>query len=112
MILSILFIALSVSAAAQDWSGAPALSFQAAQSNRDDSDYQKGLAALDARRWDEAIASFDASASRRSGNADAALYWKAYAQNRAGRRDEALITISNLRQSYPSSRWIKDAQAL
>jgi len=105
-----LFLAIAASAGAQGWPLALAQDFQSRQA-ADDSDYQNGLRQLDARQWDQAIASF-AAASRKNPNADAALYWKAYAQNRVGRRVEALATVSDLRRSYPASRWGKDAQVL
>ena len=44
--------------------------------------------------------------------ADAALYWKAFSQNRLGQRAEALATIAELTKSYPNSRYLKQAQAL
>src|SRR5262249_5537718 len=44
--------------------------------------------------------------------ADAALYWKAYAQNKHGQRAEALATLAELKKSYPQSRWLSDASAL
>ncbi len=113
MIRNIIFcIVLAAPLAAQDGPNPMALSFQAAQAGREDSDYQNGLKELDARQWEEAIASFEASASRKTGNADGSLYWKAYAQNRAGRYEQALTTIANLQRQYASSRWLKDAQAL
>jgi HEAT repeat protein len=87
-------------------------SFQAREAGKGDSDYQQGLSALDARNWDEAINYFQQSAAHKRGNADAALYWLAYAQNRAGERDDALATIRELRRGYASSRWINDAKAL
>jgi tetratricopeptide (TPR) repeat protein len=108
----ILLIALTVPAFSQNLPDLMALSFQSAQTGPQDPEYQKGLKQLDARDWDEAIASFDAAAAHNAGGADASLYWKAYAQNRAGRYDDALTTISKLQQSYSSSRWVKDAQAL
>jgi hypothetical protein len=43
---------------------------------------------------------------------DGALYWKAYALGKLGRRDEAAATIAELRKSYASSRWLDDAKAL
>src|SRR5437879_9190653 len=43
---------------------------------------------------------------------DAALYWKAYAENRQGKRDAALATITDLKRRFPQSRWQKDASAL
>ncbi|HMF77737.1 MAG TPA: HEAT repeat domain-containing protein [Bryobacteraceae bacterium] len=89
-----------------------AQSFQARQVGREDSEYQRGLSELDAHEWDKAIAAFDASASRKGSATDAALYWKAYAQNRAGLGQESLTTLSRLRQLYPGSRWLNDAQAL
>jgi HEAT repeat protein len=89
-----------------------AQSFQAQQTNRNDQDYQKGVRALDARQWDQAISSFSAAATHQGTQIDAALYWKAYAENRAGHREAALSTIAELRKDYPSSKWIDDARAL
>jgi len=43
---------------------------------------------------------------------DAALYWKAYAQNKQGQRPEALSTIGALTKDYPKSRYLSDAKAL
>lgn len=112
MIFAIFLLGVSLSASAQESSSAFTQSFQARQTGHEDADYQKGLHALDVRQWSEAIEDFDASASRKGSTADAALYWKAYAQNRAGEREDALDTISDLKEDYPSSRWIKDAKAL
>ena len=82
------------------------------QKPADDANYQRGLARLDARQWDQAIAAFQVAAEHDAGIADAALYWKAYAENRAGRRDDSLETLSKLAKTYPSSRWMRDARAL
>lgn len=106
----ILLFTLAVSLAAQDFSALIAENFQTSEAA--DSDYQNGQHELDARQWDQAISSFNAAASHKGPSADAALYWKAYAENRAGRREASLSTIAQLRQAYPSSRWIKDAKAL
>lgn len=114
----IVFFALAVLAAAQGGPLAggeyfPAQHFQAQAGASSDSDYQKGLRELDARQWDEAIASFAAASEHeKSGVQDGALYWKAYAAYHAGRYEDALDAISDLRSDYPSSRWVKDAQAL
>lgn len=105
-----IYLAIAVSAHAQGWPIALQQEFQSNKST-DDADYQKGLSQLDARQWDQAIASFNAAARKKT-NADAALYWKAYAENRAGRREQALSTVADLRRSYPDSRWQRDAQAL
>jgi HEAT repeat protein len=108
----IVFVALAASSCAQVRLAPVMESFQSPAAAEPDSDYEEGLRELDAREWDEAIHSFDEAANHKKGSVDAALYCKDYAQNRAGRRDEALATIASLRQSYPSSRWLKDAQAL
>ncbi len=109
----ILLTALAAAAQAQNWQAIPAFSFESQQTTaRDDAEYQKGLSELDARQWEQAVSSFDAAAARSKSNADAALYWKAYAQNRAGQREAALLTIAQLREKYPASRWLKDARAL
>ena len=107
----VLLFVISVSLGAQGTPGVR-LGFQAQQAGREDADYTAGRQALDASRWEEAIGAFDRSAARKGAVADAALYWKAYAQNRAGHRDEALTSIAALRQGYASSRWLNDARAL
>jgi hypothetical protein len=112
MIVPIFLLLFSIGAAGPDPHAPFSQSFQARQAGQGDADYQKGLRALDARQWDTAVEDFATSASHEGANADAALYWKAYAENRAGRREDALETISDLNQDYPSSRWLKDAKAL
>jgi len=77
-----------------------------------DRQYAKGQSAIDARRWDTAVEAFGAVAAEKGPRADGALYWKAYALNKLGRREEALAAIGQLRQSYSSSRWLDDAKAL
>jgi len=74
--------------------------------------YDAGTRALDEHKYDEAIRRFNGVIDGKSPRADGALYWKAYALNRAGRRDEALASLATLRQNYPASRWLNDAQAL
>lgn len=104
----LLCIALALTAAAQELS----LPFTFSLSeNSQDPDYEKGLSNLDARRWEAAAANFD-SASRKSALTDASLYWKAYALTHAGKWQESLSVLRRLQTSYPSSRWLKDAQAL
>ena len=80
----------------------------------DESDrfYERGQHNLERNRWDEAVDNFTEVVSRGGSRADGALYWKAYALNKLGRREEALAAIAELRKSYPSSRWLDDAKAL
>ena len=77
-----------------------------------DGAYDAGSRALDERRYDEAIQRFNAVVDAKATRADGALYWKAYALNRAGRRDEALSALALLHKDYPQSHWLNDAQAL
>jgi tetratricopeptide (TPR) repeat protein len=74
--------------------------------------YESGMLALDERKYDAAIKIFERVVATKSSRADGALYWKAYALNRLGRRDDAIATIAALRRDYPKSRWLDDAQVL
>jgi hypothetical protein len=74
--------------------------------------YDNGREALDEDRFERAEAKFDQLAQTNSPQTDAALYWKAYAENRLGKRDTALATIAELKHRFPQSRWLKDAGAL
>jgi len=79
---------------------------------RFDADYDRGTRALDEHKYDEAVQLFDGAINAKSARADGAIYWKAYALNRLGRRDDALAALAALRRDYPNSRWLNDAQAL
>jgi HEAT repeat protein len=74
--------------------------------------YDDGLEALDEGRWDRAADRFGRVAETKGPRTDAALYWKAYAQNRQGQRPEALQTIAELLKAYPNSRYLQQAKAL
>ncbi len=77
-----------------------------------DRGYESASRALDAGRWEDAHNKFAEIAERKGDRADGALYWKAYSENRLGKRDEALATLATLRQAYGKSAWLNDAQAL
>ncbi len=74
--------------------------------------YDDGREDLDEDRYDRAAAKFKELADMNGPQTDSALYWKAYAENRLGRRDSALTTIADLKRRFPQSRWLKDAAAL
>src|SRR5882724_1435985 len=74
--------------------------------------YDDGREDLDEDRYDQAESKFKQLADMHGPQTDAALYWKAYAQNRMGKRDSALATIADLKRRFPQSRWQKDAGAL
>jgi hypothetical protein len=74
--------------------------------------YEAGLDAIDDSRWEQAREDFDQIVRDGSSNADAALYWRAYCENKLGRRSDALASIAELEHKYPQSRWQNDAKAL
>ena len=74
--------------------------------------YDDGRDDLDEDRYDHAAAKFKQLADMNGPQTDAALYWKAYAENRLGKRDSALASIADLKRRFPQSRWQKDASAL
>ena len=80
--------------------------------DNDDRAYERGQKALDGRRWEEALESFTQVANGSGTRVDGALYWKAYALVKLGRRDEALVAIAQLRKTYASSRWLDDTKVL
>src|SRR5262249_17481010 len=62
--------------------------------------------------WDDAVAYFNRVISQNTNRVDGALYWKAYALAKLGKRDESLATIAELRKNHANSRWLDDAKAL
>src|SRR6267142_2401477 len=74
--------------------------------------YDDGREALDEDRYDQAESKFKQLVDMNGPQTDAALYWKAYAENKRGKRDTALATIADLKRRFPQSRWQKDASAL
>jgi HEAT repeats len=85
---------------------------QSTASAVEDEPYQDGTNYLNEGKWDAAAGKFDQVAALHGKRADSALYWKAYALNKSGRRQDALATIAELRKQYPRSTWLKDAGAL
>ena len=74
--------------------------------------YDEGREDLDEDRYDQAESKFKQLADMNGPQTDAALYWKAYAENKRGKRDTALATIADFKRRFPQSRWQKDASAL
>jgi HEAT repeat protein len=104
-----LILALLVSGA-PTWAPLPAAA--GGEQSQEQALYTQGTAALDAARWDQAAEAFAKVAALKGERADAALYWRAYALNKSGRKDDALASLSALKSGYPKSRWLKDARAL
>ena len=78
----------------------------------EDSLYERGTGALDRGQWDKAAEYFTEAVKLNGRRAEGALYWKAYAQNKLGQRDQALLTVQTLLNTYPNGRWANDTRAL
>src|SRR5258708_6127482 len=102
---------LASAAAAQQVPSASLLDPQAAEkaNAHEDELYQSAKDALDNGEYDNAIKQFDEVIKIHGRRADGAMYWKAYALNKAGNKAQALTTIGELRKQYPKSTWLKDA---
>jgi HEAT repeat protein len=74
--------------------------------------YADGTRAINESRWSDAESIFSKIASQQGDRADAAMYWKAYAQNKEGQQARALETCADLGHTYPKSRWISECDAL
>lgn len=111
LLLSLAALALPAGARALELSFASWSAADEAAAKKDDL-YRAAKRDLDAKRWGQAIEKFGQVAQRGGSEADAALYWKAYAQNKAGRSQQALSTLKQLSGSHPKSQWIDDARAL
>jgi hypothetical protein len=78
--------------------------------------YRAGHAALDRQDWLGAVQQFRSLEAElaRSGNGgrDAALYWQAYALDRAGDRPGAIGLSQKLLAEFPDSAWADDAEEL
>jgi HEAT repeat protein len=74
--------------------------------------YREAQRALDRENWDQASRLFDKIASGATDEADAALYWKAYADWKQLKKKESLEELRHLVSAYPKSAWVDDAKAL
>jgi HEAT repeat protein len=79
---------------------------------REEDLYDSGTDAIEESHWQEAVDKFDQVIKLHGRRADAALYWKAWALNKLGRRPDALASIAELQRTAPQSRWANDAKAL
>ncbi len=105
---------LASAAAAQQVPSASLLDPQTAEkaNAHEDELYQSAKDALDSGEYDNAIKQFDEVVKIHGRKADGAMYWKAYALNKAGNKAQALTAIGELRKNYPKSNWLRDAGAL
>jgi HEAT repeat protein len=109
LLAAALALSFNVAAAPQAQEGAPV-----AESSKQL--YWQGHEALGQSDWAGALERFrelEVQLSRsKTEPTDAAIYWQAYALAQAHRAREARVEIDRLRQAYPGSKWLDDAQAL
>jgi thioredoxin-like negative regulator of GroEL len=84
----------------------------AAGNAKEDALYSDGTRAINDAHWSQAESIFTNIAQQHGARAEAALYWKAYAENKQGNPARALETCSQLRQAYPHGNWINECGAL
>jgi len=74
--------------------------------------YRDGTSSIDEHKYERAIEYFDRVINAKWSRADGAYYWKAYALNKLGKRDDALAALAEIPKQFPQSRWVNDAKAL
>lgn len=74
--------------------------------------YEQAREFMDDAKYDRAVERFTDVAAQKGARADAALYWKAWSQNKAGQRAEALTTLGILTRDYAKSRYLTQAKQL
>jgi HEAT repeat protein len=85
---------------------------EVAEDEEQNSAYADGTRAINEGRWTDAESIFGNIAAQRGDRADAALYWKAYAQNKEGQPARALETCAGLGHTYRKSRYISECDAM
>lgn len=96
----------------EDREKARAAAQRRSEMDRENRMYDEGYRHVSESRWDRAIDRFNDVVAGKGSRVDAALYWKAYAQDRAGQRAEALTTLGTLTRDFPNSRYMQQAKAL
>ncbi|HJR59778.1 MAG TPA: HEAT repeat domain-containing protein [Vicinamibacterales bacterium] len=82
------------------------------ETERGDRVYDEAMRHIYESRWERAVERFNDVLTMKGAKVDAALYWKAYAQDRLGQRAEALTTIGILTRDHQASRYLQQARAL
>jgi hypothetical protein len=95
-----------------DFSFAPVIRGFDLEGASGDRAYREGTRAIDHHDYDKAITAMDRVIEAKGPHKEGAYYWKAFAQSRIGRTNDALATLATLRKDDPQSRWLNDAKAL
>ncbi|MBS1839330.1 MAG: HEAT repeat domain-containing protein [Acidobacteria bacterium] len=74
--------------------------------------YDDGQEALDDEHFEQALSKYTELVKLNGPQTDAALYWKAYSENKLGRKAAALASIAEIKSKYAQSRYKKDAEVL
>jgi hypothetical protein len=74
--------------------------------------YDDGQKALREQKWMEAAEHFEQAIRDDRDQADAALYWRAYALHKAGRNKEAERELKKLERRFPDSNWVQEGRTL
>jgi HEAT repeat protein len=90
----------------------PVLNDNPSANAKEDALYSDGTRAINDARWAQAETIFNNIAQQHGARAEAALYWKAYAENKQGNPTHALETCSQLKQTYPHGSWSNECGAL
>ncbi len=89
-----------------------ALDDNTAAQSKEDALYSEGTRAINDGRWAQAETIFNNIVQQHGARAEAALYWKAYAENKQGNATRALETCSELQRAYPHGSWANECGAL
>jgi HEAT repeat protein len=75
---------------------------------------RQGRDQISEEKWAEAATTFKSFLAQypRDKEADAAIYWYAYALSKEGKRDDSSRMLKQLVVNFPRSAWVDDAQAL
>jgi predicted Zn-dependent protease len=76
------------------------------------SSYNSGMSLIQQQQYDQAVVRFDRAIAQKGAHTDGAWYWKAFAQFKAGKNEDALASIAALRKDFPQSRYLNDAKVL
>lgn len=74
--------------------------------------YSEGTRAINEGRWSDAAGLFNKVVQQHGRQAEGALYWRAYAENKEGQPARAISTCAELRHSFPKSEWLDECGAL
>lgn len=78
--------------------------------------YSEGQEAMARSDWRQALERFrhleERMAERGEANVDTAIFWQAYVQMQAKRPADARRTVDRLREKFPDSRWLSEAESL